>query len=402
MAKEKVCIVAPTYFSVGGMGIMVRQLVNILSESYEVIVLSIKGIEDEKRDFFHYDIALNSKLKIVINPWHIPSLLLYEVLGAMWCFALRLAGVKRFLVQEAITGAFFATLIGKILGAHVFLFDYGPMLNLYDRGFLRMRSMRSWKFRRGRLQLVYTSLLKVANRFSVRHCCKFFVYNEEMKDCVLAKGLKSEKMIFYNFPIDTSVFREYSSAVRKKIRNRLAIKKSDIVITFIGRISHDKGLLHLLEAIKYLIGEHGKSVRFLIAGDGPLLKWFLENTASYGKRVSFLGPLYNSKEVVNVLNASDIFVYPITMSYGYALSVLEAMATGLPTIITEIGPTKELIVNGHNGMIVPVKDSAALIGALKHLIDNEDLRKRMGENAKKVLSRFSVESYRQTILNNIA
>jgi glycosyltransferase involved in cell wall biosynthesis len=399
MVREKACIVTPTYFSVGGTGRMVRHLINILTEKYEVIVLSIKWIEDEKRNFIHYDIALNSKLRMFINPWHVPSLLLYELSGVMWCIALRLVGIKRFLVQEATAGAFFTTLIAKIIGSNVFLFDYGPMLSLYDKRFLKMESRR---FRRGLLHVIYAKLLKVANGFAIRHCHKFFIYSQEMKKCARAKGLKSEKIVFYNFPIDTAVFKEYSYNERNKIRERLAIKKSDIVVTFIGRISEDKGLLYLLEAIKFFIERHNNSVKFLIAGEGPLLKWFLNNTASYEEQVSFLGPLYSSKEVVNVLNASDIFVYPITMSYGYALSVLEAMATGLPTIITEIGPTKELVINGQNGFVVPVKDSTALIKALTNLIGNKNLRKRMGKRAKEVLTRFSVESYSRIILDNIA
>ena len=378
---------------------MVRQLINILTKKYEVIVLSIKCVEEQKRNFIHYDIALNSKLNMFINPWHVPSLLLYELSGVMWCLALRLVGVKRILVQEAIAGAFFTTLIAKIIGSNVFLFDYGPMLNLYNERFLKMESRR---FRRGLLHVIYAKLLKVVNGFAIRHCYKFFIYSQEMKRCALAKGLKSEKIVFYNFPVDTGVFKEYSSSERNKIRERLAIKKSDVVVTFIGRISEDKGLLYLLEAIKFFVERYTSNVKFLIAGEGPLLKWFLNNTSSYKGHVSFLGPLYDSKEVVNVLNASDIFVYPITMSYGYALSVLEAMATGLPTIVTEIGPTKELVINGQNGFVVPIKDSTALIEALKNLIDNKDLRKRTGKRAKEVLARFSVRSYSRIILDNIA
>lgn len=399
MVRKKACIVTPTYFSVGGTARMVRQLINILTEKYEVIVLSIKYIEDEKRDFAHYDVALNSNLRMLINPWHVPSLLLYELSGIIWCLALRFVGVKKFLVQETMGSAFFTTFVSKITGAKVFLFDYGPMLSLYDKKFLKMQSRR---FRRGLLHVVYTKLLKVANRFAIRHCYKFFIYSQEMRRCALAEGLESGKIVSYNFPVDTGVFKEYNYSERNKIRERLAIKKSDIVVTFIGRISEDKGLLYLLEAIKFFAGKYRSNVKFLIAGEGPLLKWFINNTASYEERVSFLGPLYNPKEVVNVLNASDIFVYPITMSYGYALSVLEAMATGLPTIITEIGPTKELVVNGQNGVVVPVKDSTALIKALSNLIDNEDLRKRIGKRAKEALARFSVRSYKRIILDNVA
>lgn len=398
MVREKVCIVAPVYFSLGGMGSMVRQLAKVLGERYEVRLLSIKWMEDKRRNFIHYNTALNSKLRILINPWHVPSLLLYELSGTIWCFALRLAGVKRFLVQTAIADAFFATLVGKITGARVFLFDYGPMMFLHDPSFQR----ESNKFRSGLLHVTYTKLLKIANRFALRHCHKFFVYSQEMKQFVLAKGLEDQKMAIYNFPVDTTVFREYSSAQKEKIRHKLKINNDKVVVTFIGRISKDKGLLYLLEAIKFFREKYSKKVWFLVAGDGPLKEWFVKSVEIYGSNVQFLGPLCHSEEVANVLNASDIFVYPITVSYGYALSVLEAMASGLPTIFTEIGPTKELISNGHNAFVIPIKDSKTLINAIERLIEDKELRKQIGENAKDVLARFSIKSYRKTVLKHIA
>jgi len=397
MAREKVCIVASVYFSLGGMGSMIRQLAKVLEERYEVRLLSIKLIEDERRSFTHYNTALNSRLNLLINPWHVPSLFLYELSGIVWCFALRLLGVKRFLVQDAISSALFATLVGKITNARVFLFDYGPMMFLHDPSFLR----ESNKFRSGYLHATYTKLLKIANRFAIRHCHKFFVYSQEMKQCVLVKGLESRKMVMYKFPIDTTVFREYNSAEKEKIRHRLTIDKDNVVVTFIGRISKDKGLLYLLEAMKFFIEKYNKKVCFLVAGHGPLEDWFVKKIAVYSSNVQFLGPLCYSEEVAHVLNASDIFVYPITVSYGYALSVLEAMASGLPTIFTEVGPTKELVSHGNNAFVIPIKDSKTLINAIERLIGDAELRKQVGRNAKKVLEGFSVESYREKVLKHI-
>jgi len=398
VARERACVVAPAYFAVGGMASMIRQLIRVLNSRYDVFVLSVKWLEEEKRSYVHFDTAFNSRLRILFNPWHLPTVFLYELSGAFWCFALRLAGVRKFLVHDAVVSSFFVSLVSRLCGAHVFLFDYGPLLNLYDPIFMKASS----KFRRGFLNVVYAGLLKVMNRFSLRHCDGFFVYSRDVEACLVANGLEKERMIFYNFPVDTSVFRKYDSDEKEKVRKRLGIKEDEVVATFIGRISKDKGLPYLLEAAETILNKYSGRVRFLFAGHGPLEKWLVENIERFQGRVLFLGPLHESEEAVNVLNASDLFVYPFTVSYGYALSFLEAVAVGVPGIISDIGPTKELITNGHNGMIVPVGDVEALTSALESLIKDEDLRESMGRNAQKILERFSVKAYEKNILNNIA
>lgn len=397
VAREKVCIVAPVYPAVGGMRTMVRHLIKVLNEKYSVMILSVKYLEEEKQGL-HYDIALNSKLRLFFNPWNIPTIVFYQLSGAIWCFALSVLGVKKFFVQEAIDSAFFVTLVGKLTGAHVYLFDYGPMLQLYDP----LSDRAASKYRRGFLDIVYANLLRMMNKFSLRHCCKFFIFSHEMKTCAIEHGLDDKKVVWYNFPVDTSVFRRYDFDEREKVREELGVNKDEIIITSIGRISKDKGLPYLLESAKVLIEKYVGRVKFMVAGEGPLLKWFLDNTRRYQARIVYLGSIHDSEKMVDILNASDIFVYPITVSYGYALALLEAMAVGLPGIITDVGPTKEVIKNGYNGMVVPVRDSEALTGVIEQLINDEDLRKRMGENAQEALTRFSTEAYRETISNNIA
>lgn len=399
MAREKVCIVAPHYSTAGGMRTIVRQLIKILSENYGVIMLSIKWREEEKRRFVHYDIALNPRLRMLFIPWQIPTIVLYELSGAIWCFILRILGVQKFLVQEAVVTAFFVTLVGKMTGARVYMFDYGPMLSLYDPSFVRTPS----RYRPGFVTVIYAKLLRAMNKFSLRHCSKFFIYSREIEKCALDRGLESEKMVPYNFPVDTTLFRRYDLDEREKVREKFSVRESEVVVTFIGRISEDKGLPYLLESAKVLIKRYAGRVKFIIAGDGPLVDWLLKNTMEYRtSHIVYLGALHGSKEIVDILNASDVFVYPITVSYGYALAFLEAMATGLPSIITDVGPTKELIVNEYNGMVIPTNDVRALRNALERLILDKKLRKRMGENAKKVLTKFSTETYQKVVLASIS
>jgi len=381
------------------MGTIVKQLIRVLSKKYEVIVLSVKVMRGEKGKV-HYDIALNPKLRIIFNMGHIPTLILYELSGALWCLILRMLGVRNFLVQDAICSSFFATLIGKMTGARVYLFDYGPMLNVYNPDFVRMASS---KYHRGSLTALYVKLMRLFTRVSLRHCYKFFVYSDEMRKHALNLGLKEERVAFYSFPVDTDVFRSYGRSERERIRMKLGFGENEDIVTFVGRISEDKGLPYLVESMKVLSSKYAGRLKFVVVGDGPLVEWFLENTkGDLGSRVLFLGPIYEPRRVADLLNASDIFVYPIIISAGYAMAFLEAMAVGLPGIITNVGPTKELIANEYNGIVIPTNDYKALTQSLERLIENEKLRKQIGENAKKVLTRFSIEAYKRTILGTIA
>jgi len=392
-----VCIVAPVYPDIGGLRSVVWQLIRALNEKYEAFVLSVKWMEEEKPRYVHYDIAFNLKLKLLFSPWHFPTMVLYLISGAIWCFALRMLGVKRFLVQEAIVSAFLVTLVGKTIGADVYVFDYAPMLNLYNPRFVK----KAGKYERGLLRVFYAKLFKIMNEFSLRHCDKFFVYGEEIGRCARKHGLADEKIAYYSFPVDSTVFRAYETGTKQKIREKFGFKSNEIIVTYVGRISEDKGLPYLFESAKALLEKYDGRLRFVLAGDGPLVEWLVDSVSRYKEQVSFLGPLYDPLKVAELLNASDIFVHPITVSYGYALSVLEAMAIGLPSIMTDVGPTKELIANYENGIIIPANDVNALSEALDRLIRDGNLRKHVGENAKDILTRFSVETYKETILNNI-
>jgi len=399
MAKEKVCIVAPYYPAVGGLTTVIRQLIKGLHKRYRVTLLSIKWMEEEEHRLVHYNISLNPKLKPFFNPWHLPTIIPYELSGAIWCLILRILNIRKFLVQEAIASAFFVTLIGKMTGAQVYIFDYGPMLYLHDPKFVKAPS----KYRSDLLTIIYAELLKRMNKFSLRRCYKFFAYNQELEKCAHNNGLQNGKTVHYNLPIDTTTFRPYNFNERKKAREKLGIQGDECAITYIGRISKGKGLSYLLKSAKTLIEKNPSRVKFIIVGDGPLTEWFLANTAEYRpSHIVFLGPINNSKKLAEILNASDIFLYPITVSYGYALALLEAMATGLPGIITDVGPTKELITNGYNGIVVPAKNAQALSNALELLIKNQKLRKRIGNNAKKMLSKFSAKNFQEIVLDTIA
>ena len=128
-------------------------------------------------------------------------------------------------------------------------------------------------------------------------------------------------------------------------------------ILFVGRLIPRKGVKYLLEAITGM-----KNVRLTIVGDGPLLADLQK--ASAGMDVHFTGTLAHD-ELKKIYSEHDVFVLP-SLNEGMSNTVLEAMASGLPVIVTDTGGTKELI--NDNGFVVPRADTSALAESIKKLL----------------------------------
>jgi glycosyltransferase involved in cell wall biosynthesis len=91
------------------------------------------------------------------------------------------------------------------------------------------------------------------------------------------------------------------------------------------------------------------------------------------------------------LAASDVFVFP-SLYEGLGVSLLEAMAAGLPVVTTDRPPMNEIVQTGINGLLIPAGDPAALATAVVHLAEDPPTRSRLGEAAKRtVTSQFNIE-----------
>ena len=144
-------------------------------------------------------------------------------------------------------------------------------------------------------------------------------------------------------------------------------------ILFVGRLIPRKGVKYLLEAITGM-----KNVRLTIVGDGPLLAELRK--ASAGMDVHFTGTLAHD-ELKKIYSEHDVFVLP-SLNEGMSNTVLEAMAAGLPVIVTDIGGTKELIDG--NGFVVAKENAEALHSSLQKFLEEPSLMSAMGFKSKEI------------------
>jgi glycosyltransferase involved in cell wall biosynthesis len=147
----------------------------------------------------------------------------------------------------------------------------------------------------------------------------------------------------------------------------------------VARLVWFKGLDTLIAAMALLPPE-AVGVRLLIVGAGPLRDELAAQAATAGlaDRVTFAG---ERGDVPDILAAADVFVLS-SVSEGMPISILEAMASGLPTVATDVGGVRELVADGETGFVVPARDARAFAQPLARLCGDEGLRRRLGEAAQ--------------------
>lgn len=176
------------------------------------------------------------------------------------------------------------------------------------------------------------------------------------------------------------------------------------VLLAVGQMREKKGLKYLVEASR-LLAERGIDFKCVIVGGGEGLDDLKAQVAESGLdgRVSLTGPLFQS-EVRARLRTADVFVLPCVVAAdgdqdGIPVSLVEAMAGELPVVSTHVSGIPELVTDGHEGLLVPPRDAAALARALERLIGDPLLRRQLGRNARsKVLSQFDLDQNVQNLI----
>ena len=180
---------------------------------------------------------------------------------------------------------------------------------------------------------------------------------------------------------------------RQEIRKELEIPEDHRVITFIGRITRDKGIEELLSAFKKM-----RKCTLLLVGPGETKGGeFSEN--AYETNDPDIRMMGYSPEPERYLAITDIFCLP-SYREGFGNVVIEAAAMGVPTVGTDIIGLRDAVINGKTGLLVKPKDADALADALEVLLKDEAMRTRMGMAARqRALSEFSSKKVNQTVLS---
>ena len=177
-----------------------------------------------------------------------------------------------------------------------------------------------------------------------------------------------------------------------------AIRRDDtFTFVFVGRIVRDKGIDELVEAFTSLHTRHPEARLILVGRFEDNLDPVSESTRAAIHSHPAIEAVGNQSDVRPWLAASDALVFP-SYREGFPNVVIEAGAMGLPSIVTDINGSREIIHNGENGVIVPSHSSQALLQAMTQFIENPKATAAMEKNARPLIASRYERSFVQQCL----
>lgn len=229
------------------------------------------------------------------------------------------------------------------------------------------------------------------NRMLLRRCDRLVGCGQAVRQALIDnEGLPDGRVeVVYN-GVDLTELGQPSSGARKRIRSEFSLVDNDFVAIQVARLNALKDHQTALRAVHRLI-EAMPNFKLLIAGDGEE-RGAIEATIhdlKLGNHVLLAG---TRKDVADLLAASDMFLMT-SISEGIPLTIIEAMAAGVPVVSTDVGGIPEMVTHEHSGLLTRAGDDQALAAAISRMQKDDALRENCIRNGLQVAQqKFSLDT----------
>jgi glycogen synthase len=230
----------------------------------------------------------------------------------------------------------------------------------------------------------------------------------EMADAIIAVSKETKEDVLKHFNVDKEKvkviynginLKEYIVTEATSTLERFGIDKSKPYVLFVGRITRQKGIIHLVNAIKYI----DKDTQIVLCAGAPDTKEIgaeMEASVNEVKKtrnnVIWIAEMLDKKEVIQLYSHADVFCCP-SIYEPFGIINIEAMACETAVVASAVGGIKEVVVDGETGILVtleqqnaapfepidPDKFSRDLANGVNKLINNEELRNKMAKKGRK-------------------
>jgi len=214
----------------------------------------------------------------------------------------------------------------------------------------------------------------------------FICISQEIASELKGVGVPEERLRFIPTGVDTRRFFPVAPQEKQTLRDKLGLPDGLLTI-FTGRLAPEKRIDQLI-ALWPKIHQRIPNAHLIVLGTGELQDSLAAYVQTYtGGSVHLLGV---HEDVDAYLRAADLFILP-SAAEGLSLSMLEAMASGLPVLVTKVGGAADVITQGIHGWLIPPDAPAALESSILQLLVDEGLRARLGQNARQhVTAQYSM------------
>jgi len=207
-----------------------------------------------------------------------------------------------------------------------------------------------------------------------------------VRDALVASGVPSARIRVVPSGIDVAPFERPFD--REAVRRKLGLTPDVLLVLQVAALAPHKSQSDLLRAAR-IVAKARPDVRFWVAGDGPLRTALEAERQNLGlaERVQFLG---FREDVVDLLRSADLFCVSSYLE-GLGTSTLDAMASGLPVVATNVGGIPEIVKDGETGLLVPPRDPEAIARAILALVGDPVRRAGMGAKGRGMVREFTAD-----------
>jgi len=314
---------------------------------------------------------------VVLKGYRIPKASDYEIVPKLLPALMQASRARKYDLYVCTDLGYFITHITYLVAR-----KYNKPFVLWNGQWMEIAHPRRWAMR------------PLENRI-IRHAAAMVAYGSKAKEFLVRRGAEPEKIFIAYNSSDYRYSPPSNSVLATFFRNTKIQGKK--VVLFLGRLVKIKGLDTLIQAFAKVSKKLSEAF-LIIAGMGPELGQLRKLIVKMGleDKVWLPGEIKTPLEKDLLFTVAHVFVLPsryLRAPEAWGLVLNEAATAGLPLIATDmVGATNDLLINGESGLVVPAGSAVALQRAIEWVLTHPGQAKRMGERAREIVSRFTIEN----------
>lgn len=196
--------------------------------------------------------------------------------------------------------------------------------------------------------------------------------------------------------IDLDRFTPQTEELKRKLRREYGFGEEDFILICVGELNNNKHQDLIIDAVAKL-KESIPEIKLLLAGDGEKKETYKARVKKLGlgNHVFFLG---HRNDIPELLKTADVAV-SASRREGLPVNVMEAMATGLPLVVTDCRGNRDLVKNGKNGFVVGIDDVKGMAEAIERIYSSVEMQKKFREENLRIINKYSLEVISKNMKN---